>query len=143
VDEVADFKGNDIVLILDVLPPILEYLFSDELFQIHITPSIRLGWFVSLYDCHCVGVHESKKQAPCNVDDTLNVQVDDVHRIRQAINFALQKIVTEFTGFYQKFTQKFDCRLHLCRCNLKNNRSPSKFLVSGHGYLLMGIFMGI
>jgi hypothetical protein len=143
VDEIADIQGNDIVRVFDVLPAVLEYLFGDALFQIHITPSIWPGWFVGWYDGHCVGIHESNKQAFCNVDDTLDVQVDDMHRIGQAINFALQKIVMERTGFFQELPQKFDCRLHLHRCNLKNNRSPSKFFVSGHGYLLMGIFMGI
>lgn len=38
MDEIADFQGNDIVLVFDVLPAILEYLFGDTLFQIHITP---------------------------------------------------------------------------------------------------------
>jgi len=46
MDEVADFQGNDIVLVFDVPPTVLEYLFGDALFQIHTTPSIRLGWFV-------------------------------------------------------------------------------------------------
>jgi len=106
VDEVADFQSNDIVRILDVLPPILKYLFGDALFQIHITPSIRLGWFIGLYDCHCVGINQGNKQSFRNVDDTLDVQVDDMHRVRQAIYFALQKIIMELAGFFQKFLQK-------------------------------------
>jgi len=69
-------------------------------------PSIRPGWFVWWYDGHCVGIHESNKQALCNIDDTLDVQVDDMHRVRQVIYFAVQKIVMEITRFFSKSSLK-------------------------------------